>query len=686
MPGDLRKSGSPFPHRGLKHFLPWIILFTAAVGVYANTLTHDFVWDDIALILEDHTVKSLQYIGQIFSSDFFGHHEDDLVYGYFRPMVSLSYLIDYALWQQNPMGYHLTNILLHGGATLLVAYLLLLMRFTRASAFGAALLFAVHPMHTENTAWISGRTDLIAFVLSASAFALHLRARQSSRGVLLKAVGLLFFAGALFAKEMAVVLIPWLVIENHFMNRRPMVQSLVSALPHTAVLLLYLVWRFGVVDVSVPFQSTNITLWDRLIAAPYTVVRYLAWLVAPIRQSAYVQNPFIEGLGDIRLYVGLFGLGGLTYLFLRLRKGHPLVAGSALMLGVSFAPILNIVAVSAPADMGNAMAERFLYFPSFPLLALLSLGAEAAWRRVGENTRRRRGLAAAAFLAVTALAVATIHRNRVWKNNEVFYQTTLASTPSALLWCNLANHYIHQGRIADAEEALSEAKRFFADDYHYLAVQASWFVAQKRYKEAIALQRKVAGEVNRGRAVAYNNLAFLYRATGELDKAEALLQEIIDNKRAYGDVYFNLGAVHEARGEFEKARQRYREALRQRPDSIRYAGALGGLLLRNGAYDAAEKVYRTQLSMHRNNPGLMNNLGLVYKNQGAPNKAIAMFESALREDPAYAKARLNLAAALFSVKRSREAVAALRQIIDTQPTTAEAAKAAELLKSLDAGN
>ena len=135
----------------------WAAVVAAAVAVYINSLFNEFVWDDLYLIVQDHTIKSFKYLKFTFSSDFFGHQEDDLVYGYFRPLVSLSYALDYALWQENPFGYHLTNASLHGIASLLVVWALLEMNLGRGAAFAAGFLFAVHPVHTENVAWISGR-------------------------------------------------------------------------------------------------------------------------------------------------------------------------------------------------------------------------------------------------------------------------------------------------------------------------------------------------------------------------------------------------------------------------------------------------------------------------------------------------------------------------------------------------
>lgn len=669
------------PHL-LIRIAPWVGLAAVALAVYINALSNDFVWDDFCLILEDHTIKTFNYLKYIFSSDFFGHREDDLVYGYFRPLVSLSYAVDYALWQTNPFGYHLTNVILHAVATLLTAVVLGRMGLPRRAVFLAALLFAVHPMHTESVTWIAGRTDVIAFVLAMAAFVGHTTPRTGSWGIAARGTAVACFGAALLAKEMAVAVLPWIVIFDVSVARRSIRRAAQRQIPYGLVLLAYAVWRFFVVDVDVPHQGNAVAVFQAIVSAPWTVVRYLAWLAAPVSQCAYVRNPYMTGLGDIRLYIGLAAVAGAIHLFYRYRHDarHAWLLG--LMLAASFVPILNLIKVSAPVDMGNPMSERFLYFPSFPFLALLALGLDALWRRRRDLRLPRIAVGALIVGIVAALSVATVLRNRVWKNNEVFYRATLARTPSALMWSNLANHYMHTGDWEAAKAALEEAGKFFSTDYYYQASMAEWHVAQRQYDEAIRYQKKIAAKAKRGRAVAYNNLAFLYRVTGKLDRAKALLEEIIYNKRGYTDVYFNLGEVHKAGGHLDKAIANYALALERQPDNLRIATALAGAYMKTGRLDRAEAVFKTQLEMHRDNAGLLNNIGVVYKKKKRFAQAVSWFERALEQNPRYTKARLNLADALVAVGKKAAAATELNTLIRENGDTPVGKAAAERLSGL----
>ncbi|MBN2342459.1 MAG: tetratricopeptide repeat protein [Deltaproteobacteria bacterium] len=659
--------------------LKWLFPGLVAAAVYANTLGMDFVWDDFYLILEDHTVKSLHYLDVIFTSDFFGHQEWDLRYGYYRPLVSLTYLWDYAIWQRNPFGYHLTNVLLHVAATSLVAMVLLALRVPQKATWWAALLFAVHPMHTENVAWISGRTDVLAFVLSLLAMWAHLRSLKTNRPLSLRLLATLTFFLSLLAKEPAVVVIAWIGIAALCVEKQRWRQVALSLIPYIAAIGFYLVLRFVIADVPGPNQRSDVSLLTKLSTAPFTLVRYIAWLLLPIKQSAYIRNPFVTGNFDIRLYVGVLGLWGIGFAAYRLKRRFPSVGPFIWMTLVAMLPIAGVLSASGPSDMGAVMAERFLYFPSFPFIATVSVALVGLTETMSASAKIRHILPAFALTAAFALGAKTVDRNLVWKNNELFYKETLSSVPSALIYGNLATHYIHTRQWDKAEKMLSEVKQFNPDDYHLLASRALLHVAKQEFDTAIYYQKKVAAMARRGRGIAYNNLAFLYRMTGDLKKSQALLEEILYNKAGYADVYFNLAEVYRETGKYDEAAKAYKEALKRRPDSLQTAAAFAGMLLKHGDLSAAVSVLETQLEMYPNDPGLLNNLGLVYKQMHQPNRARRLFERAVHINPSYARARLNLAAVLLDSGKKAEADIHLRYIIENIPGSKEAVTAEGLL-------
>src|SRR6266404_3771115 len=166
------------------------VVFLAGFAVYANTLGHRFVWDD--LIVLDSRVRFYRSPLDAFiePADLRGFP------GVFRPLTFSSFWLDQRLWWRTAFGFHLTSVLLHALNGVLVFGLARVLGCAALAAAGGALLFAVHPVHTEAVAWVSGRVDVLATTFALLAVVIALR--QRSRGGVAAAitVGLCAFAAA----------------------------------------------------------------------------------------------------------------------------------------------------------------------------------------------------------------------------------------------------------------------------------------------------------------------------------------------------------------------------------------------------------------------------------------------------------------------------------------------------------
>ena len=216
----------PMEQRGLGRVANWLlgpgsqartrrlvilILFPALTLV--GTLHFDFVFDDNIVVLGDPLV-----VGQVRPHEIFGSEVRvaEVALGYYRPLITLLYRADRALWGTNPAGYHLTNLLWHLLATLLV-YLVALQTLEKPlAAWAAALLFSVLPAHTEAIGWIQGRVDLVSTVLALLTLFALVRARHVPKdaGGAWAYISGAAFLGALMAKESAAALpLAWLIWE-----------------------------------------------------------------------------------------------------------------------------------------------------------------------------------------------------------------------------------------------------------------------------------------------------------------------------------------------------------------------------------------------------------------------------------------------------------------------------------------
>jgi hypothetical protein len=169
------------------------LLGLLAVIPYLQALEFDFVWDDRSLILENEHIQDERLLAEALTADYWqSADEPEAKRSFYRPVVTLSFFVDWFVWGDDASGFHATNLLLHLLNVLLV--------FSCFSAFGspggalvAGALFAVHPVHTESVTWISGRTDLFASLFVLGAFRLYLSLGRRERiGLRVVFVGLVY--------------------------------------------------------------------------------------------------------------------------------------------------------------------------------------------------------------------------------------------------------------------------------------------------------------------------------------------------------------------------------------------------------------------------------------------------------------------------------------------------------------
>jgi protein O-mannosyl-transferase len=126
---------------------------------YLNILSNDFVFDDNFQVVGNPYIWSFQHLKEVFTANVWSF-QGPAVTNYYRPMMTLGYLIDYKLFGLRPYGFHLASLLLNALVVCLVFALTQRLTGDRGWAFVAGAFFALHPIHTGSVAWIAGVTDL----------------------------------------------------------------------------------------------------------------------------------------------------------------------------------------------------------------------------------------------------------------------------------------------------------------------------------------------------------------------------------------------------------------------------------------------------------------------------------------------------------------------------------------------
>jgi hypothetical protein len=207
-----------------------LTLIAACVAVYINALHNTFLQDDLYNITQNTFIRDLSQWPKLFTQDYFRLAQE----GAYRPVPTLVLMLDYAAWGYAVEGYRLVNLTWHIATTLLLFALLgrllapwMTRRRAVTSAFLSALLFAVHPVHSQMMAVIAYHEDLLMFLFCLGAFHLYLNflAFRDSRAAAWKRAALLIgawvaFVLALFCKEMAVGL-PIVILLYHGLLEKP---------------------------------------------------------------------------------------------------------------------------------------------------------------------------------------------------------------------------------------------------------------------------------------------------------------------------------------------------------------------------------------------------------------------------------------------------------------------------------
>ncbi len=389
----------------------WTVFFFVLV-VYGNSLFCGFVSDDHSLVIK--------------KQGFFSHPENaikllvssDAPLGeqnpYYRPVNTLSYMLDHYLWGLDPFWYHLENVLLHALASVLFYLLLAAVFKDRRLAFFAALLFAVYPVNTEAVDFISARNTLFCAVFSIAAL---LFLAQGKRGLPLLAYFL-----ALLSKEPAVVL-PLFLLSFSLTSKEESLKIKKGMLAgFFAVTAVYFAIRRLVLGAFTSKAGISLSLSRlKLMAAVY--FEHFRLMLFPFRLNAYYTPAWLSF--DWYKAAGA-AIGVLLLFYFSLSKKSPVaVRAGAQWIFWGLLPVSNIVKIPSAS-----MAERYQYtiLPGFVLILGYMIG----------NLSKKRAVAGTLAMAALSLALGarTFKRNFIWENDLSLCKSMIGSDPGNVLALN----------------------------------------------------------------------------------------------------------------------------------------------------------------------------------------------------------------------------------------------------------
>jgi protein O-mannosyl-transferase len=483
------------------------VALAAALG-YTRTLGHDLVWDDVPLLRRIAEHFAARGMTGVLTAEFDFPTMPAL--GYYRPIVLLSLWVDSLLAPHFPGVYHFTNVVLHVAAALLTTRVVTRVAGSAPAGLVGGLLFALHPVHVESVAFVSGRTDILACVFSLASVLAWLGSRdlQARSTAAQMTGGAAAFTLALLSKEVSfllpAILLGWDAVlprrgENRGWWRRNRSWLAVWAACIVAVLLLrYLV-------IGVPLGRSGASppgIGPPVLLVPAVLLFYLRLLCVPWPLSSYYTADALRFGAWVLFSLPLLALCLATA---RGRDGRTGILGLFWIVGF-LVPVLGIVPIQGPV-----MAERYLYLPSvgYALVAGQALG------RLLESHRLR--LAAAGFTGLILLlfGVATVSQVGIWKDELTLFTDATRTAPRyAGGHYNLGNVLRRAGRYEEALQAYERAVRLDPNFPDALNNYGCALLTLGRFREAVAPYR-AALRLSPNREDIRSNLNMALQMTGE---------------------------------------------------------------------------------------------------------------------------------------------------------------------------
>ena len=436
-----------------------LLVAILAGSLYLGTLRAGFIWDDHNLVEINAGRASASDFWRLWVSDFWQTDRTQHRSEYYRPLTSSTFLLDRLLYDSRPRGFHLANVLLYA-ITCGLAYLLLhkLLR-TPLLALMLALLFAALPAHTENAAWISGRTDLVCAALMFASLLVYLQADETGRPRLFLASAALFFL-SLCGKEMSVSMVAIVLLHQAWFHGwkpqawlRTLPYALAAAVfailharaaPHVASENIYTTPPAYLLNA---LRNLALGIWYSLVPGGFH------YLVTATREEAAQNFPLPAGvqLGAVAILVAA-AVAGVALLAWKKER----MPGFSLASG-----LLSLLPICGLIPIGVVFALRLLFIPGFFMVLFVG----AVLEKIAGKPRQIGGKTVspgAVFLVpiIVLYAVITLLRAPEWHDDATLMRSALKQAPNAALaHFLLGNALASQGREAEAirhyEQALA---------------------------------------------------------------------------------------------------------------------------------------------------------------------------------------------------------------------------------------
>ena len=553
--------------------------------------------DDNALLKDSLSFLSkISNASKAFTEGVFAHRPD-VPNIYYRPMQTISYMLDVYISGDSMFMYHFTNVFLHFINISLIYFLLIEYGAKKIFSFSASLIFLCHPALSGAVSWIPGRVDILLSIFSLSSFLFFIKTlkKGSLRNYLLH---ITFFSLALFTKETAIILS--LIFVLYFIclkisNRKEEGGFIKINLSKNQIFGIILSWlTMSIIyllerKTALPESATSgliSEVFPNFLRNLSALFLYLGKAFLPFHLSSY---PTTE---DINLWYGYVSIFILIILFLSTEKNRIFFfLFSALWFFLFLLPSLS--------SAYSYLPESRLYLP---LTGFLFMGSEISPRlflkrflrikpleekNIREEERNEKSLFSNPYLWFVAVlgicilfAILCYKQSNKYKNDLVFWtHSATESSEFPLIHMRLGEAYRRAHLDDKAEKEFMIAYKINQDLPFLRQAMASLYIEQKKLSEAENIIEN-GGDLNYLDAL-YNDLAIAYKNAGRTNEAIVRWKKAIDINPEFIEAYISLASSYFYQNKYDEAIWLCKETIKKMPSN-------------RNAYQMLIDIYTTQ--------------------------------------------------------------------------------------------
>ena len=623
----------------LKNILGCVtLLILISMLTYFNSLKGSFQFDDVPLLKSHWLVNT---------DAFFDHPRSGQIGN--RPVLYWTFALNNQLAQHQVFGFHLLNLTLHIGVTLLIFFTIWRTRYLQNEhkwgfPLSAALLFALHPLNTDAVTYISSRSSLLAtffylltLYIFLNLFCLNKSTQLLKRGVIsfLVLLGMyLCVATKLIGATLPLILFVWYwsfigrkqfpEIHQKTLNNKSFNISLISAIAITVGTLLFKdSWIY------IPLDQ-GFELFGRI---PYLMIQlkvivfyYLKLFCFPFNLNVDSGFSFSSPTTDLTIIFS--GLIILAIVLATLKWKNIWVIAGTLWFFITLAPTSSFI------PLNDLAVEHRMYLPMSLGLSLISA--------VGITTFPALWRLRLLVVLLVSLGITTTTRNADWVSELSLWKDSAKKNPySPRSHNNLGKTYYEKGNLSLAahhlEKSVANIPRFIDTQYNI-----------KSAEEFLQRREKITGHT--------------YDKNLIPSKPTELLAELVEP-------HFNLASVYLDQGRLDNAEHEYQKTLALRPGHISSQIGLSSVYNKKGLYDQATKTLELMIEENRSSadPNLALarlNLGELYGKTRKIENAITEWKTAIKIDPSLLPAHFNLGTAYMMQDKLQLAENALKLCLE----------------------